>query len=86
MSLYLKDCILTIKVRSLKFQIGDTFGIPVTVKDYVTNDVIAGPSTKYAYKSLMGRVTVLVRFILWCSTKLLFFLKKARNQMRLMHI
>lgn len=86
MSLYLKDCILTIKVRSLKFQIGDTFGIPVTVKDVVTNDVIVGPSTKYAYKSLMGRVTVLVRFILGCSTKFLFDLKKARNQMRLMHI
>lgn len=82
----MKDCILSINIRSPKFQIGDTFGIPVTVKDYVMNDVIVGPSTKYAYKNVMGRVTVLVRFILWCSTELLFYLKKARNQMHLMHI
>lgn len=61
-SIYLKECKLTLKVRSPTFQIEDTFGIPVTVKDYVGKDVIAGHSVKVAYNNVIGHVTVLVRF------------------------
>lgn len=68
-STYLKECKLTLKVRSPTFQIEDTFGIPVTVKDYVGKDVIAGHSVKVAYNNVIGHVTVLVRFNLWCSIK-----------------
>lgn len=66
-SIYFKDCILNLKIRSPIFQIGDTFGLPLTVKDYVKTDVIAGSSTKFAYQTAMGHVTVLVWFNLLCS-------------------
>lgn len=43
------------------------------------NDVIVGFLIKYVYKSLMGCVIVLVRFILWCLIKLLFFFKESKK-------
>lgn len=57
-----QECILTLKVTSPIFKIEDTFGIPVTVKDYGKIDTYAGTSAQYAYKSPLGHVTVLVCF------------------------
>lgn len=49
-----------ITVRNPTFQVGDTFGIPVTLKDYGKEDTIEGTEKHYAYKSPIGRVTVIV--------------------------
>uniref|UniRef100_A0A8W8ICE5 EGF-like domain-containing protein n=1 Tax=Magallana gigas TaxID=29159 RepID=A0A8W8ICE5_MAGGI len=55
-------CILTLRVKHSVFRIGDSFGIPVTVKDYVTTDTVVGTSTHFAYNTLVGRVTVLMYY------------------------
>lgn len=55
-------CILTLRVINRVFGIGDSFGIPVTLRDYVTKDTIVGTFNHFAYNTLMGRVTVLMYF------------------------
>lgn len=62
-SICLQECLLTLKVTSPIFKKDDTFGIPVTVKDYGKNDTSIGTSDQYAYRSSFGHVTVLVCFI-----------------------
>lgn len=49
-----------ITVKDLSFQVGDTFGIPVTHKDYGKGDTVEGTEKHHVYKTHIGRVTVLV--------------------------
>lgn len=49
-------------VRYPKFKVGDTFGIPVTLKDYGKKDIAVGTIQKHAYRALFGRLIVLVCF------------------------
>lgn len=58
--MYLKECILTVKVRSPTFQMDDTFGIPLTVKDYGKTDIDVGHSTHLAYLTPNSHVNILV--------------------------
>lgn len=62
--MYLKECILTVKVRSPVFQMDDTFGIPLTVKDYGKTDIDVGHSTHLAYSIANSHVTILVCMII----------------------
>ncbi|XP_052699944.1 uncharacterized protein LOC128177316 [Crassostrea angulata] len=62
LSINKNTCKLTIRVINSVFQIGDSFGIPVTVKDYGTTDTIVGSTTHFAYNTLFGRVSVLMYF------------------------
>lgn len=49
-------------VRYPKFIVGDTFGIPVTLKDYGQKDTAAGSSQHLAYRTSFGLMVVLVCF------------------------
>ncbi|XP_052697312.1 uncharacterized protein LOC128175596 [Crassostrea angulata] len=55
-------CILTLRIISSVFRIGDSFGIPITVKDYTSTDTIVGTSNHFAYNMLLGRVSVLMYY------------------------
>lgn len=54
-----KDCVLTINLNNARFKAGDTFALPVTVKDYSRRDIVTA-SDYSAYTNPIGRVTVLV--------------------------
>lgn len=49
----------TINLNNTRFSVGDTFALPVTVKDYGRKYTVT-TFGHFAYKNLMGRVTVLV--------------------------
>lgn len=49
-------------VRYPEFKVGDTFGIPVTLKDYGQKDTAVGSSLHQAYLTSFGRLVVLVCF------------------------
>lgn len=49
-------------VRYPEFIVGDTFGIPVTLKDYGQKDTAVGSSQHHAYRTPFGRLVVLVCF------------------------
>lgn len=53
---------MMLTVRYPKFIVGDTFGIPVTLKDYGQKDTAAGSSQHLAYRTSFGRMVVLVCF------------------------
>lgn len=57
---YIKqDCVFTINLQNTRFSEGDTFALPVTVKDYSRRFIVT--SANYpAYELPIGRVTVLV--------------------------
>lgn len=57
---FVKVCILMLTIREPTFQVGDTFGIPVTLKDYGKEDTVEGIEKHHAYNTPFGRVTVLV--------------------------
>lgn len=51
---------LTINLNTTRFSVGDTFALPITVKDYGRTYIKTWTSHS-AYKAPLGRVTVLVR-------------------------
>lgn len=56
---FLKECTLTINLESTGFNVGDTFALPVTVKDFSRKDIVSA-SIHPAYVTSIGRVTALV--------------------------
>lgn len=50
---------MNINLNNTRFQVGDTFALPITVKDYSRRDVAAS-SVYYAYARPIGRGAVLV--------------------------
>lgn len=56
---FLKECTLTINLESTGFNVGDTFALPVTVKDYSRKDIVSA-SIHNAYDDPIGRVPALV--------------------------
>lgn len=56
-----KDCVLTINLNYTRFSVGDTFALPITVKD-LTRKFIVTSSVISAYGRTVGRVTVLMYF------------------------
>lgn len=54
-----EDCVLNINLNNTRFQVGDTFALPITVKDYSRRDVAAS-SVYNAYARPIGRGAVLV--------------------------
>lgn len=51
---------LTINLNNTRFKVGDTFALPLTVKDYGRKRTVTVTSNP-AYKAPLGRVSVLVR-------------------------
>uniref|UniRef100_A0A8W8IEW7 EGF-like domain-containing protein n=1 Tax=Magallana gigas TaxID=29159 RepID=A0A8W8IEW7_MAGGI len=56
-----KDCLLTINLNNSRFSVGDTFALPITVKDYGRKYIVT-LSRHSAYETPLGRVTVLMYF------------------------
>lgn len=52
---------LTINLNNTRFSVGDTFALPITVKDYGRKFIVT-LSRHSAYETPLGRVTVLVSF------------------------
>ena len=59
---FLKECSLTINLETTGFNVGDTFALPVTVKDYSRKDIVSA-SIYTAYANPIGRVPALVSIL-----------------------
>lgn len=54
-----KDCVLTINLNNTRFSVGNTFVLPITVKDF-SRKFIVTVTGHPAYEAPIGRVTALV--------------------------
>lgn len=61
-----KECVLTINLNNARFQAGDTFALPITVKDYGRKHIVTAQDYS-AYTNPIGRVTGLVCYCVFIS-------------------
>uniref|UniRef100_A0A8W8IGD9 Uncharacterized protein n=1 Tax=Magallana gigas TaxID=29159 RepID=A0A8W8IGD9_MAGGI len=57
----IEDCVFTINLNNSRFSVGDTFALPITVKDYGRKYAVT-VTGHTAYKTPLGRVNVLMFF------------------------